>query len=304
MDMEVYSHERAAFFRSESKPDGDTELCLTVCGIRRCFFEKYCRPAIQDDYHIYFVLSGKGRLKIGEKTYYLNRGQIFLIPPNIDICYYADYKDPWQYMWISFRGTRAELYLEKVGLMVECPVRDTFQAPEVFLALGEKILKHQEMNTADELIRTALLCEILSLLISHRGREPGSYCERQQDESLTDRYVDRAVEYIHNNYANTRVSEIASYIGVNRSYLTHLFKQKLSVSMQEYLLGYRLEQGSKLLKMTDLPIQKVAERIGYSNPLTFSKVFKNAYGLSPKNYRLQMQNGQKPRMKATATRDT
>ena len=50
-------------------------------------------------------------------------------------------------------------------------------------------------------------------------------------------------------------------------------------------MTYRLEQSCRLLRTTSLSIQEVAEQTGYSNPLTFSKVFKNAYGLSPKNYR-------------------
>ena len=103
-----------------------------------------------------------------------------------------------------------------------------------------------------------------------------------------DVYVDYAVEYIHYNYNQIRVSDIADYIGITRSYLTHIFKQKLNISPQEYLLTYRLEQGLRLLGSTALSIQEISEKIGYENPLTFSKMFKNAYGLSPKNYRLKM----------------
>lgn len=53
-------------------------------------------------------------------------------------------------------------------------------------------------------------------------------------------------------------------------------------------MNYRLEQGRLLLQNTDLPVQEVAERIGYEDPLTFSKMFKNTYGKSPKKYREQL----------------
>ena len=100
--------------------------------------------------------------------------------------------------------------------------------------------------------------------------------------------MDNALDYIHNHYAHARVSDIASYIGITRSYLTHIFKQRMDISPQEYLLSYRLEQGSRLLRTTKMSVQEIAESIGYENPLTFSKMFKNAYGVSPKYYRMKV----------------
>lgn len=97
--------------------------------------------------------------------------------------------------------------------------------------------------------------------------------------------VDNALAYIHNHYTDAKVSDIASYIGITRSYLTHIFKQRMEISPQEYLLSYCLEQGSRLLRTTGMSIQEIAEAIGYENPLTFSKMFKNVYGMSLKYYR-------------------
>ena len=47
----------------------------------------------------------------------------------------------------------------------------------------------------------------------------------------------------------------------------------------------RIQRACKILEETDNPIQEIARQIGYDNPLTFSKTFKNFYGISPKAYR-------------------
>ncbi len=96
------------------------------------------------------------------------------------------------------------------------------------------------------------------------------------------------MEYIQRHYSLIRVNDIASYLGISRYYLAHIFKEKLHVSPQEYLLNYRLERSAMLLRTTGLSIQEISEKAGYENPLTFSKIFKNAYGLSPKNYRAKI----------------
>ncbi len=268
-----------------SSPIEHAELFLTVCGIEHCPPDKSYGPVIRDDFHVHFILSGKGTLEINGQSYRLGRGQIFAIPPDIETYYYADPKDPWHYTWVSFGGSKAAYYMEKAGFTSACPVRDAYVEPEDFLALTEKILNHHELVIANELTRTALLYEILALLVNSRNQNLEQQHKPRPLDYSPDIYVNHAVEYIHTNYRNARISDIASYIGITRSYLTHIFKQKLSISPQEYLLSYRLDQGSRLLRTTDLSIQEVASHIGYDNPLTFSKMFKNAYGLSPKNYR-------------------
>lgn len=122
--------------------------------------------------------------------------------------------------------------------------------------------------------------EILALLVETRIPR-----KEIRHEFSPDLYVQYAVQFIHLNYSHIRVNDIAKYIGINRSYLTTIFKNKLNVSPQEYLVSYRLNKGKQLLCTTDLSIQDIAASVGYDNPLTFSKMFKNAYGKSPRHFR-------------------
>lgn len=268
-----------------SPPIEHAELFLTVCGIERCSPDKAYGPMIRDDFHVHFVLSGKGTLNVVKNTYHLCRGQIFVTPPGVEIYYFSDPEDPWYYTWVSFSGSKAAMYLEKAGITAEHPVRDMYIRPEEFLTYTENILNHHELTIIDELTRTALLYEILALLIRSRRQNQTEHHQKPELDYAPDLYVNHAVAYIHEHYAHMQVRDIAEYIGITRSYLTHIFKQKLKVSPQEYLFNYRMEEGRRLLCGTNLSVQEIAEQIGYENPLTFSKIFKNAYGLSPKHYR-------------------
>ena len=93
------------------------------------------------------------------------------------------------------------------------------------------------------------------------------------------------MDFIHHNYSRLTINELARSIGINRSYLTSIFKKEVGVSPQEYLVQYRLDQGAKRLASTDTPIKDIAQDIGYDNPLTFSKIFKSRFGCSPQAYR-------------------
>lgn len=271
-----------------SPPKADAELYLTVCGIERCEPNKFYGPTIRDDYHVHFILQGKGILEINGQRYHLHRGQIFVIPPDIETYYCADPFDPWHYTWVSFAGTQASYLLEKAGITIKSPIRETYIEPEIFLNLIEQILDHHEITISNELIRTSLMYQLVAKLIESQNQKIITTNSQPIYDYSPDVYVECAVEYIHYNYAHINVRDISSYIGITRSYLAHIFKQKLQISPQQYLVNYRLEQAGRLLRTTNLPIQEISEKVGYSNPLTFSKIFKSIYKLSPKNYRLHI----------------
>lgn len=290
MDIAANYRIDANFRWFQNAVKANEELCLVECGVEQCKPNKYYGPTIREEYHVHFILDGKGILEINDTSYSLKRGQIFLIPPSRQHYYYADSQQPWHYTWISFSGTRALYFLEKSGLTADRPVRDAYTEPERFLSIIEKILNHHQLTVANELLRTAQLYETIALLVDSWNQKSGNPPHKNSYDYSPNIYVNSAVEYIHEHYSQINVSDIASYLGISRYYLSHIFKEKLHVPPQEYLLNYRMEQSARLLRTTGLPIQEISELVGYENPLTFSKIFKNAYGLSPKNYRIKIQN--------------
>lgn len=95
-----------------------------------------------------------------------------------------------------------------------------------------------------------------------------------------------AMDYIAHHYREKiKISELADYIGVNRSYLTSSFKKAIGCSPQEYLVNLRMEKAREMLRNTGMQINAVAAAVGYQDQLAFSKIFKQHFGTSPKAYR-------------------
>ena len=117
-----------------------------------------------------------------------------------------------------------------------------------------------------------------------------------QGRSETDKaniYVSRAVDFIRSNYCNPiRVTDVADYVCINRSYLYTLFKENLNMSPQQFLTTFRIAKAVELLQMTELPIESIAISCGYSDPLVFTKAFRQTKGISPSGYRKEtLQSG-------------
>ena len=261
------------------------DIFLTMCGVEHCLPNYEFHARSRPGYHLHVILSGKGTLCVRGEAQSLHFGQMFITKPGEDTWYRADNEDPWVYCWMTFDGHNAPVYAEHAGFRdginsLECNIDQ-----ERFFTLVSRLLDLPELTYANDLIRLGLLLEYLGLAIesSYKGERvvPREY------KYSTDAYVEYASNYIRTNYATARIGDVARYVGVHRSYLTNIFKKKLGVSPQEYLMQVRMKRARLLLLETGLPIQEVSHAVGYDNALTFSKVFKNFYGCSPKQYRQQ-----------------
>ena len=86
MDDPVQCYRISSNFRMlGSLPIEDVELYLTVCGTERCTSDKFYGPIVRRDYHVHFVLSGRGILEMDGKIYHPHRGQIFVTMPGVNL---------------------------------------------------------------------------------------------------------------------------------------------------------------------------------------------------------------------------
>lgn len=83
------------------------------------------------------------------------------------------------------------------------------------------------------------------------------------------------------------VEQLARRFGYTRSHFSRLFKKRVGLSPQQYLINARLALAKELLRSTNLPIGQVAVQAGYNDAYRFSKQFRQLAGVSPTGYRAE-----------------
>ncbi len=261
-------------------------LYVSCCGLSRTEPMHSFGPALKPHYLIHYILSGKGRFVIGKEEYPLEAGCGFLITPDELAFYQADEKEPWTYVWVGFNGTQAAEYVHNIGLSVRQPIFKSDASEELYRIVKD-MMEHNTYGLSHDLRRNGQLGIFLSVIAE------GSRVEKRGENDRANVYVRKAISFIQNNYCNPiKVTDVADYVCVNRSYLYTLFEKSMGMSPQQFLTTFRITKATELLQVTSLPIESIALSCGYHDPLVFTKAFRQIKQMSPTNFRKEMQKGE------------
>ncbi len=97
---------------------------------------------------------------------------------------------------------------------------------------------------------------------------------------------DRICRYLSDNIGVPFNSEnIEKRFYLSYKYMAHLFKKEKGVTMQQYHNSVRMDEACRLLCSTLMSISEIADKLGFSDVLYFSRCFHNYTGKSPSAYR-------------------
>ncbi|MBQ7777001.1 MAG: AraC family transcriptional regulator [Lachnospiraceae bacterium] len=257
------------------------DLKFYEAGTQKCHPDYGYGPIIRDKYILHYVVSGKGRLEMDGKSFPVHEKQAFIIPPGVLGYYQADTQEPWHYIWLQFHGPKATEALQRAGLTRKHPI---FTPAEDFTSL-EDCLCDIMASPAEEYTCMGKLYQFFQLLVKYSS----SPLQPQKKTEPALHYVQTVINYISEKYSEPiRIQEIADYCGLDRTYLGKVFKRATGYTPQKYLLQFRIKKAKDLLKNPDISIQHICYSIGYSDPLAFSKLFKQETGMAPTEYRKQV----------------
>lgn len=114
-----------------------------------------------------------------------------------------------------------------------------------------------------------------------------SLIEEMSEESNYTPMVQKAKQYIENNYYKEEISleEVSNEIKVSPAYLSRILKQETGTSFIDYLTQVRVKMAIQLMNDPTIKIYEIAERIGYNSQHYFSTTFKRVLGVSPIEYK-------------------
>ncbi len=139
--------------------------------------------------------------------------------------------------------------------------------------------------TAVERLAEVLLIQVLR---AHVARAPVS---RGFLAGLSDPRLARAIRRVHEQPDEPLTLDgLARTAGMSRSAFALHFKSRTGMSPIEYLTKWRMYRAGEMLRSATLPLERIAEKIGYDSAISFIRAFKREFKISPGQYRRAGQN--------------
>lgn len=261
---------------NNAKPPKKTLLKVLNAGQLNAKFEPFSVNSPEGDnyYELIFLKSGMGYFKIDGKILPISMQNLVFYKPNTEKAYAFYPRDNTEAYTISFNGELAEDIVNKFDLspITYFPFGNIFV--QTVNSLAEELKKehiHFDSSCAAKLLE-------LFVVISRSIEEK---LDDKKNSAITNIILD-----IENNfYNNTSNEEYAKSCNMCLSYFLRTFKELTGTTPQQYKATQRLKFAENLLLTTNYSISEISHLAGYEDNLYFSRVFKKANGLSPKQFR-------------------
>lgn len=267
-------------------PPTYNQIVLYQVGDLACTPGNVVLPHTQFCYEISYIVSGKGVYVVDGKSYELKAGDTFVNLPGQVHEIRADSEDPFRYFYIGFGFSDPDDTFREIRSFFDRltnPVMpDISELEQSFLGLCAEFVNNSPLS---EVIIRAYMEQI----IAYTWRAYSKLKTAKYNPTGTTRdcshLVYDVISYIDANILTIReLGDIAAHFGYSYSYLSHIFSRIVGVSIKEYYTSRRFEKASLMLLKNHCTITETAEALGYQSVHSFSKAFKNYYGVSPSEH--------------------
>lgn len=268
--------------------------------IHRAVVKDHYAMHTHDFIEMVLITSGEGIHTVGEESYRLKKGDMFILNSDVPHAYKADSGSPlivynclfkpasidsalgdgrdfikamYESMtcaFAEFSGSKNYVKLQGGSMDIEMLFNGIYQE-----------YQHKEPGYA-HMVR-ADLSRILVLIF----RKYRAECQKHSYSFVFRRLaIDTAVRYMQEHYRE-RISnaELASLAYLSEGYFSRIFKAQTGMSATQMLQSIRIERAKELLQTTAYSVEKIMSMIGYADRKHFYAVFTKCTGKTPGEYR-------------------
>lgn len=160
----------------------------------------------------------------------------------------------------------------------------------------ESIAQYWNVELLPQLEEILHTDETLDEISEHLHKAFQPLCTAIADQQRSTKHYElmqQVKAYLELNYSDDAISleSLSCKFGIGDKYLSKLFKDTNGIHFGEFLTQLRLEKAKQLLVETTDSVQVIGRKVGYVNPLTFTRVFKRTYGITPSELRQKDSRG-------------
>lgn len=235
------------------------------------------RPHIHSDIEILYMRSGKQYITVEDNTYCLNEGDAAVIFPEVNHSYVrkTESGQPADEILIICSEKIYKTFLADIG---NSKPADPIIRAEKISADAKYAFSVIDKSTSADMRLAWMIIVILNLMpclkLEHKKPFPV--------ESISYKIV----KYIEENFtAPITIESVAKALSVSKSYVSRIFSENVKMNFRRYVGALRAEYAAKLIRTTQDSLTAISENSGFESQSTFNRTFRSIYGVTPREFR-------------------
>ena len=246
---------------------------------------------------IVYIRRGIGMYILDSNLRPINQGDVILLPPKVAYSFCSkdlgdEYNINVDAVVLRFDNAWLTNLLSVFGTMNEVVLK-LREMKNPFAVEGPKWMRlsaqMNELSVANPSKKAVLVIEILEMISSPKDLVQILHSTPSLDISHNEKLL-RIDRYISTNLlGKISLEEVASYLGMNRTYFCMFFKKHYGKGFADYVNDLRIDKASSLLLNEDRTMADIARECGYKTVPYFNRAFKRSKGVTPGAYRKMSQ---------------
>lgn len=251
-------------------------------------------PHTQWCYEISYFVSGQGRFITDHNETPIHSNEVFLTPLGSLHSIEVDPYEPLHFSYLGFEFDEECTDAELMKLRAFFSRTHSASIPgnqDLLLAFYRAVGELANLENFSPLLLKGYVQSILIMsmrLFSSKAANPHL---RLDPSASSNEIIYSIMKEIDDHLTNIdSISALAHSLGYHPCYLSHHFKRRTGMTLQEYISRKKIEQAIGLMRFSPLTITQIAERTGFATLQSFSRAFKRITGSAPSQFCSQLKN--------------
>lgn len=243
-------------------------------------------PHDQWCFEITYVVSGEGIHTVNGKGFPVKSGDLFLTPR--DSLHKIEASSKLRYLFIGFdidKFSNKEDIATLLRFYTNSPSNIIKGSSEIMTVFHKCLDEYYSNASCYQTMIESYLIQLLTLVFR-------AFTYTKNIRYLVDTKVNYVglslysiLLYIDGNAKDIKnIASLSKTLGYSSCYLSHVFKSRMGITLQQYLCEKKIEEGISLIETKKQTITSVSQILGFSSPQSFSKAFKRVKGVCPQQY--------------------